>query len=79
MNELAVRREKLQIKLLEQQLEERIMMQSMRSQHERELHNLRKENERHLHEQKLRREEEIHQRRLSLFEMHDIESLANVP
>lgn len=64
LNELIIRREKLQIKLLEQQLEEKTLLQSIRVQQENDLFVIRKQYEQSLYELKIKYEHEYHEKRM---------------
>lgn len=59
-----IRREKLQIKLLEQQLEEKTLLQSIRIQQENDLWAIRKQYEQSLYELKVKYEHEYHVKRM---------------
>lgn len=58
VHQLTVQREKLQVRLLEQQIEEQAILHQFRLDNEREMHQLRLKNEQELHIQRMRYEQE---------------------
>lgn len=62
LHQLAVQREKLQLRLLEQQLEEQTVLHQFRLDNEREIHQLRIKHEQEMHLQRTRFEQD--QRRI---------------
>lgn len=67
MHRLAVQREQLQIKLLEEQLGKQSEIHSVKLNKERELHDLRISQEKSLYHLRLRNEQELHQMKLAEF------------
>lgn len=64
LHQLAVQREKLQLRLLEQQLQDQTVLHQFRLDNEREIHQLRIKHEQEMHLQRMRFEQE--QRRIEV-------------